>query len=343
MSRLAKYKESLNKFIQERSNILNPSIFVKKPELNIFINNYTNNSDFILPILLLTIMNNRSKKNKITLQGYYFASCIHCLDMIIYLQDNKYIYHKLFTKDNFNILINYLIMQSNKLLYQNLLSIHNLGNANNKKIISTYNTNIILKCFELFNEKTENIYLDDFFQINQDNNANINQDNNKDIEKWYLKNNLEQIKKLRKIKLVSNDNYKEYIDNKYLQIVVLAFCMGWISGGGDVQIIQNKQFTNMIKYFAYLIKIGKDYSELDNNINNLSNNYVINFGMLDSYEDFLTNKEKFIQNAMIYDIYTLTIKEILNKIENYVDDVIDNTSLDMKSSFSISSQGHNNL
>jgi hypothetical protein len=45
----------------------------------------------------------------------------------------------------------------------------------------------------------------------------------------------------------------------------------------------------------------------------------------------MNNKERFIQDSMNLDIFTCTIKEIIDGIENKVDEIIDQTSPDIKS------------
>ena len=50
----------------------------------------------------------------------------------------------------------------------------------------------------------------------------------------------------------------------------------------------------------------------------------------------MESKQKFIEVAMLLDIYTTTIKEIVNNIEARVDEIIDETSPDIKSCYSTS-------
>jgi len=52
------------------------------------------------------------------------------------------------------------------------------------------------------------------------------------------------------------------------------------------------------------------------------------------YELFLNNKQKFIEESMVQDTYTNTIKEIIDTIENNVDMIFGSTSPDLKSTHS---------
>ena len=84
-----------------------------------------------------------------------------------------------------------------------------------------------------------------------------------------------------------------------------------------------------------LYKISKDFEIIESDILNhnkkLSTNYVVNYGLQDSHEIYKENQQKFIEGAMTMGIYTNTIKEILNSIEQRVDYIIDQTSPDLAS------------
>lgn len=91
-----------------------------------------------------------------------------------------------------------------------------------------------------------------------------------------------------------------------------------------------------------MYKISKDFENLSADIKNsttYSTNYVLNYGLQDGYEVFLNNKQKFIEESMVDDLYTNTIKEIIDTIEANVDMIIDQTSPDLKSTYSSSKNG----
>ena len=69
-------------------------------------------------------MNNQNKKNKISLQGYYAASGIEFLNVMIHImKDNKFIAtHDILT---YNHTINYLVSCFHKSIHQNMNSINN--------------------------------------------------------------------------------------------------------------------------------------------------------------------------------------------------------------------------
>ena len=85
--------------------------------------------------------------------------------------------------------------------------------------------------------------------------------------------------------------------------------------------------------FGILInQVGK------NSENGITRNYVLNYGLLDSHELFMYNKQKFIEECMILDIYTSTVKEIVNIIDKNIDDIIEQTSPDLRSNLTSTSQ-----
>ena len=81
MSRLLKYKDSLDRFIKDKSCLFDTDSILNS-NIETLLYNKIKESDKILAILLLTIMNNQNKKKKITLQGYYMASMIEFIVLI---------------------------------------------------------------------------------------------------------------------------------------------------------------------------------------------------------------------------------------------------------------------
>src|SRR3989304_6987347 len=88
MSRLSRYKESLNRFIRDRSCLFEGDNGSENNATSL-VYNIIKNDDLILSILFLTIMNNQNKKNKIILHGYHGASCIEFLKVLINIQKYK--------------------------------------------------------------------------------------------------------------------------------------------------------------------------------------------------------------------------------------------------------------
>lgn len=323
MSRIQKYKESLCKFIKDKSCLIK-DCYIDNADISEYIYNQTKNNDLIFSILLLTIMNSQNKKNHISMQGYYVSTSIEIFNLILHFIENK---NQITSKFNIDYSKTYndLNLYANKSLHQNLESIKNTYQDKPHQLI-----NVILASLNLFNNSLKNINSFNNFKFEfNDNSCDYS------IIKCYLKSNDEIIKKFKTYKQVNRASFQKYIDNKYTNVCETSVLLGWLLGGGDIKDIS--KLKKLCKYFAMIYKISKDFENLNNDIKNANNyytNYVINYGLNESYEIFLENKQKFIEESMLQDIYTNTIKEIIDTIELNVDTFIDQTSPDLKSNYS---------
>ena len=320
MSRIQKYRESLYRFIKDKSCLMKND---DQTELNNCIYDKIKESDLIYSILLLTVMNNQNKKNNITMQGYYVASCIEFLNVFVKLIEDKE------TVSKFNIpIFNVLIMNANKSLQQNIETIKNCKWANPQNLV-----NIIINCL--------NIYNNSLFELNTFNEFKFvitNKNCDTDIIKWYLKTDNQLIEKFKTFKQVEKESLATYIEKKYNIISELSIIIGWIMGGGDAKTI--KRLKKVSTYFSMMYKIAKDFENLTQDIKNNTDytpNFVLNYGLQNAYESFVENKQNFIEGLMVEDIYTNTIKEVIDDIEANVDVIIDQTSPDLKSSYTTKS------
>lgn len=325
MSRIQKYKESLYKFIKDKSCLMKDN-YINNSQINDYIYNQSKNNDLIFSILLLTVMNSQNKKNHITMQGYYVASSIEMLNMLLYFIEHKTnIINKIPPPDNYTKTYNDIVICANKSLHQNLESIKNTHYDKPSNFVA-----MILTSLTVFNDSLKTINdFNNFKFVLTDKSCNNN------IIKWYLKENNDLIKKFKNFKQIDKKSFDEYIEMKYLVLCEIAIILGWIMGGGDIKDIN--KLKKLAKYFSIMYKISKDFENLNNDINvttNYTPNYILNYGIQDSYEIFIENKQKFIEESMLQDIYTNTIKEIIDTIEINVDMVIDQTSPDLKSNYS---------
>lgn len=324
MSRIQKYKESLHKFIKDKSCLME-DIEENNIELNNYIYSKIKDNDMIFSILLLTVMNNQNKKNHISMQGYYIASSIEFFNISLQIIENKNDIIAQFGNDNYIKMTNNLFIHANKSLQQNIESIKNTYQNQPQNLV-----NIIINSLITFNSTLKIINSFNDFKFNL-----TNKGCNSNIISWYLKTDTELINKFKTFKQVSKESLQEYIEKKYISLCDLAIVLGWIIGSGDIKEIH--KIKKSAKYFAIMYKISKDFENLADDIKNsekYTSNYVLNFGLQDGYEVFLNNKEKFIEESMLEDVYTNTIKEIIDTIEANVDMIIDQTSPDLKSSYS---------
>jgi hypothetical protein len=318
MSRLLKYKESLNRFIKEQSCIqkLDDDIYNKIVEL-------CESSDLLIPILFLTLINSQSKKHSKTIQGYHIASAIQYLIIINDLIINKS--KKSYDDKTYYRLINSLTQCIFESIVNNIESVkHNI--PANKQY------DLLVNIQKLFSDKMN------YTKIFNENEPKINENGTNphvDILKWYIKDNNELKTKYNNLVQLDNDSYNEYFTHHYNELVELAMISGWILGFGTIKCIPN--IKKVAYNFSFMYMIYHDLVNMENNLINDTNytkNYVINYGLVNSYEKFMDNKQKFIEDCMINNIYTHTVREIVEYIDMYVDKIMDTTSPDIRSTSS---------
>ena len=320
MSRLIRYRESLTRFIKDKNSLITDKD----------INNHIDKSDLVFPIIALTTMNNQNKKYHLSMQGYYVASAIEFLNTLITILNIESNIGNNIENKNGTLLNNYHILINSAMMSfkYNLDSIKNV-HAGEKF------TNIILHSMEYFNEYVKtimilNTYKPDIIDIKP----------HHDVINWYIKDNITLIESYKKSQFISKESIDQYIEYRYTKLCELTIILGWIMGGGDITKV--KKLKKTAKYFSIIYKISLDFDTLEKDIININNvnknkwNMILNYGLQKTYEEFLKYKEKFIEESMTQDIYTATFKEILDNIDTKIDVIIDQTSPDLKSTYSSS-------
>lgn len=332
MNRLQKYKDSLYRFIKDKSS------FIEKNNLNgqkleFFLLNEIKSHDMILPIILLTTLNSKNKKNNISMQCYYFACIIEFMTLYFYILENKNIIIEQFSELEYIKIYNKIIILIYKLMENNIESMKNT----NKNIGSTINvTNIILNTMN--SVSTCMTKLNNFHGFEFD----VSETNcHSDVVNWYLKSDNSITNDYKELQKVSKECIDQYIDMKYTSICEVSLLIGWIAGCGDIK--KTNKIKEAAKAFSIIYKLSLDFKNMNNDIKCSQNvkytkNYVLNFGLENSYELFLNNKKLFIEIMMLLDIYTNTLSEIIDNIEENIDFIIDQTSPDIKSQCSSHSQ-----
>jgi hypothetical protein len=327
MSRLSRYKESLNKFIKNRSSLFSEER-LPSAEIKEYLQSKIKDNDLLLPIMLLTIMNNQNKKNCKTIQGYYAASSMLMIQILLDILENENEFRRKHGDQTFYSLKEYLLLSSNLSLYQNLETVKDNYNDSLSasiimNVLKSYYNNISyskllsLKKLELENKKPCS-----------------------DVKNWYIRDNQSLSDHFDKLKTVNKKTFKEHLENKDISLSELSFDIGWLIGCGNYKDI--KKIRKLARAFCFIYRLANDFENMEEDIRNAANdgadgftkNIVVNFGLQNSHEIFMENKQKFIEEAMTLDIFTTTIKEILTYIENKVDSVIDDTSPDLKSNYS---------
>lgn len=321
MIRIARYKDSINRFIKDKSNLFENKSNIKISNL---IYEKVKTNDKLQSILFLTIMNNQNKKKKISIQGYHIAVMIEYLNILSNLIKNKQreiATHGVLT---YNQTINYLLITSHKLLYENYMSI-------DTKLTGK---NILSKMLKIFNEivSHDRLFTPHNFILNK-------KKPKSDTIKWYFQNNNNIKRAFMNLNQINIKSYEKYVNSKVLKLSELAMMLSWHIGNSDIKHIP--QIKKAAKYFSTIYRLSNDFNTIEEDIicgstspKRFTTNYVVNYGLQKSYEDFMDNKQKFLESLMLLDIYTNTTRELIYHIENKVESIIDQTSPDLKSNYS---------
>jgi len=312
MSRISRYHDSISKFIRNKSNLIDTNSEIHKYKILNIITNF----DYISSILLLTILNTQAKRNNITVHGYYMAAGINFMMIIVKLLDNADKYEAQYNHSTITILINELLLLINMCLAYNIESIE--PHYNSDKLIKIYHKSMKLLNNKLqYIAKKEDIIIENYITNNDIITHNFN--------------NIQDIRnKLIKIKKVEENSLHLFTIHKYGQLCQIALYLGWMLGGG-----QDRNINYLDKvgtYIGMMIKITSDFINMEANIYETleySNNYIVNYGIQYGFELFMTNKEKFIYGCIKLNIYTNTIKELIDILEDKIDEVIKNTNIDL--------------
>lgn len=325
MSRISRYQDSMGRFIKQRSCLtqLSPDI---KSKMDILVNE----CDHVIGILLLTVMNSQGKKMNMTVHGYHIATGIEVMTYSANIMCNKEYYENKLGKECVNEILCRTTSIANTCLSNNIESIQGNYNATNyNKLIK-----IIHSLTRLMNSKIHKITIDENFS--NDLGDNIIKT---DIIKYKFADIVKAKNKIKKLKQIKKEKLDEYVQDRYGFICQLAFVNGWLLGGGDDKAIP--QMEKLGTYFANILKVVQDFTNIDIDLEHAKNhtkNTIINNGFQNSFELFIENKQKFIEGCIKQGIYTNTVKEIIDLMESKLDSVIDKSSPDMKSHYTLSNE-----
>jgi hypothetical protein len=303
MSRISRYQESIEKFIKNK-NINNyfAEEFSKEIEKKL------NNSDHLCGIILSTIFNHNTKKSNIKGHGYFLGILIDICLIILNLKNISY-------EINYNLIIGLY-----KLLNENI-QILKSDDVNKLNLISntTYN----------------------YFNANIYNILKIEKYNMKKMTKSDLLNlktiTPELYKKISNMNKYDKSDFLDYIKNKYGNLGKLIIILSWIMGGGNIDKKNINILESIGEKFGMMYKLCIDFENVIfdiKNSENISNNTIVNLGVQESFELFMELKSTFYEESLKLEIYTHTMKEVIDELELKVDKCIENCKIDMKSTYS---------
>jgi len=323
--RLTRYQDSVKKFIANQSIV---SKYQFKKELL----DLMKDSEYILPITLLTLMNGQQRKNKLkSIHGYFMATGIELLIILIHLStEKKYKKNSLTIDENIlNTLQTSIVSLINLSLQDNieLLKSHYKSN----QIINIL-TNSMMQINEKINKITTTIMTT---EIPEPTKYSIKPD----LNKYYFKDKT-ICEKLKKIKILPKEFIINFTTDTFGNACRLTLILGWILGGSSDETVVNLERLGY--HLGLLMKLADDFENIDKDAedavkNNTTMNYVINYGLQESYELFDECKKKFNEGILMLNITTNTIKEFVDILDSKVNVALEHSSPDIRRTSSTAS------
>lgn len=303
MSRIERYQESINKFIRSKD------IFTED------VKNMLLKKDHLCGIIFATLLNHNAKKTNFKVHGYYIICAIDILhELIEMLHSNENIPHNKFTELLFTVI---------NLINMNLenIKVQQKHEEMLNKILNFINSYISNKLFEItkkYNFHTEKkVQKTDIISVK------------------YLDKQI--INKYKNLSKIEHNNLIEYVKNTYGNIGDIVFVIGWAIGGGDRKKELLKTLQTIGDRFGLLYKLCKDFEKIEQDINSSSKyslNFVVNEGVQESFILFMEIKTQLIEECLNLNIYTHTLKEVLDELEKNVDNCLQSSNIDLKSTYS---------
>lgn len=314
MSRISRYQESLSKFIKNKNIDTYFSVYFKEKIYQKLID-----SDHLGGIIVSTLFNHNSKKTNFKGHGYFLAVAVDIILIILNSKDR-------YSNENLNLTIGLY-----KLLTDNI-SIIKTNKADELN-------DIIIKIYDYFNNNIYDIITTE--KIGE----------NTKMTKSDLLNlktiNENMYKKISNMNKYTQDDIINYIKKTYGNNGKIIFLISWILGGGNLDKKTLSKIEMIGELFGLIYKICMDFDNIINDINNIdfkdnpektSKNIIINIGIQESFALFMETKSKFYEESFKLDIYTHTMKEVIDELETKLDKCLDNCKIDMKSIYSNSTK-----
>lgn len=316
MSRIFRYQESINRFIKTRSCF---SQVIKDDKS---FNEIINKHDHYMSIILLTIASNQYKKKKVKPpHGYYMATSIDTMSIIASLLNNEKYY---IDKYGDIFVVNFVketTVNILKCISQNMESFEDI--LEKEHIIKIYHsiTNFLY-------DKLVNL-------IKYVKMEGIIDAKKMDLIKYHFNDPKIIDDKYKKIKKIDKDKLLQYVNDKYGSVAQCAFVIGWLLGLGEDDKIP--VLESLGKSFGLMLKISNDFENLERDLetsDGLSYNLVVNYGIYECFSMFMDNKLKIFNGCLELDIFNITIKEVIDNMENKIDSVLKKTDMELKSEWS---------
>jgi len=313
MSRVGRYQENISKFLQTKSFINKTSTITKKILTELMIG-----YDHVPAMLCLTVLNSQCKKYNIKLHGYYVAGCVDVLMILAKVCCNRPYFNKLYGTANLNNLIIEVINWTYCSIYQNIET-------------------LLMNKGERYNPKTTQLCIDYCVKLIPKIVQVCDYTSNKRMKKTdiysYKPSDADFWKKYKNKALLDKTTVTNEIDNRYGSVCCLSVCLGWILGQGDESALG--EIEKLGKYCGILLKMSDDFRYLEQDITegHVSTNYVINFGIKETYTAIIEAKANLIEELLKNKIDGKTLRDAIDVIIRMVDDIVSDISVDMNTQY----------
>lgn len=315
MSRISRYQESISKFIKTKS-----------PYSEIIKNNGSNElilaiNEHEASILLLTIFNGQKKKKKFkSHESYNAAAGIDLMMTMCMINDNLIYYNTVFEEYQIKNLISQAPIYISECLSKNLETLENI--IDKDKVFK-----IQSKFYSYFNKKMIGITkVEDI--------KGTEKAHKTDIIRYKFNNKNIINLKYKKLKIIEKDVLLSYVNRTYGATCQCSFVFGWLLGMGEEKQIPNLE--KMGSHLGLLIKLSHDFKNLERDITHSegsSYNLIVNCGIHECFGLFDESKIKLLEGCFMLDVYSTTIKEIVDHIEKNFDTYLKNTDLELNSRY----------
>jgi len=315
MSRINSYRDNLTKN-------LNKILINVNPKTKDLICESLKKYNFIIPIITLSTLNIFNKKYKHDIHGYYLALII-CLLEVLCLNPT-------ISKDieiEINNLIDDLISSNSSIIkmniekesdvYQYLMS---KMNGKQKEIVNPKDfTETINKISYEINgyKKIINNIPKFTFVRNTLHTVNYNFINEE------MKTKLKNLKKIQPNEIIN------YVKESFCSLCRLSIVLSSLIGTDDYDLVK---YEKLGKFLGLFIHLGYDFINYETDIEKAtlySDNLIINLGIQKSFELFNKSKEKLVEKCLSNNLYSSTIKDIINNISKNVNEFIERSNVSL--------------
>jgi hypothetical protein len=314
-SRIYRYKCSIDKFISHKSPLVLISSHNKKC-LDITYKLL----DHLIAIFLVTTFHGKTESKNRKFHGYFMACGVDIAMIIVNITDRYYCYKDVIDYEKWCNFVPELVAKMYNCLSQNIDSLK-LSLPKDEII------RINQQCIDYLSKGIANLT-----QIpKHDSESTIRKT---DFNDYRFKKPADK-KKYSKLKYVSDEILYSHIDNKYGFASKMALLFGWLFGMGDLTKIG--EIEALGRHMGIVFKIAYDFENIEQDLQKCEGytfNMVINKGIKESFSIYETHKQILIEGILKLKLWSNTIKEILDLIEDKVDDGLKCASIDENCEYS---------